>query len=250
MSYQPVYVLLGATGGIGSALARVLAADGARLVLGSRTDSALSSLAQETGAQYRSVDATRYEDVQGLVDFAVEQHGRIDGAVNLVGSIMLKAAHLTSPEEFEETVMLNLTTAFYVVKAATRAMQRNKEPDGGAVVLMASVAGRLGLANHEAIAAAKGGVMGLTQAAAATYAPRQIRVNAVAPGLVRTPMSARLTSSEAAEEASAKMHPLGRIGEPEDVVGAIRFLLDREQSGWMTGQTVSVDGGFATVRPR
>lgn len=246
----PIYVILGATGGIGSALTHALAADGARLVLGARSEDDLAALAGTTGADYRSLDATRYDEVQGIIDYAVEQHGRIDGAVNLVGSILLKPAHLTSEEEFTETIALNLNTAFFLVKAATRAMQRNKEPDGGSLVLMASVASRLGLANHEAVAAAKGGVMGLMKAAAATYAARQVRVNVVAPGLVRTPMSARLTSSEAAEEASAKMHPLGRIGEPDDVIGAIQFLLDRERSGWITGQTLSVDGGFATVRPR
>lgn len=246
----PVYLLLGATGGIGSALTRALAADGARLVLGARTEADLRALADETGAHVHPLDATRYDDVQAAVDGAVERHGRLDGAVNLVGSILLKPAHLTSTEEFAETLALNLHTAFYLVKAAARAMQRNSEPEGGSIVLMASVASRLGLANHEAIAAAKGGVEALARAAAATYAPRRIRVNAVAPGLVRTPMSARLTSSAAAEDASAKMHPLGRIGEPDDLVGALRFLLDAERSGWVTGQTLSVDGGFATVRPR
>ncbi|MEM1044272.1 MAG: SDR family oxidoreductase [Bacteroidota bacterium] len=247
---SPVYLLLGATGGIGSALARSLAASGARLVLSARREDALHALAEETGATAHPLDATDYAQVQAAVDATVEAHGRIDGAANLVGSILLKPAHLTSVEEFDTTVALNLNTAFYLVKAAARAMQTNKEPSGGAIVLMASVAARLGLANHEAIAAAKGGVSGLVLAAAASYAPRKIRVNAVAPGLVRTPLTARLTGSEAAEQASAKMHALGRIGEPEDLAGALAFLLDAERSGWITGQTLSVDGGFATVRPR
>lgn len=246
---MPVYLILGATGGIGTALTRKLAPS-ADLVLGARTDSDLRALADETGATAHPLDATHYDEVQGLVDAAVEQHGRIDGAVNLVGSILLKPAHLTSTDEFDETVALNLNTAFHLVKASTRVMQRNKAPEGGSIVLMSSVAARLGLANHEAIAAAKGGVEGLTRAAAASYAPRQIRVNAVAPGLVRTPMSERLTSSEAAEKASAQMHALGRIGEPDDLVEALHLLLDRERSAWVTGQVLSVDGGFATVRPR
>ena len=246
----PVYLILGATGGIGSALTRALAADGARLVLGARSEDALQRLAGEAGATAHPLDATDYAQVQAAVDATVAAHGRIDGAANLVGSILLKPAHLTSVEEFDATIGLNLNTAFYLVKAAARAMQTNKEPAGGAIVLMSSVAARLGLANHEAIAAAKGGVSGLALAAAASYAPRSIRVNAVAPGLVRTPLTERLTSSDAAEQASAKMHALGRIGEPADLVDALRFLLDREQSGWVTGQTISVDGGFATVRPR
>jgi NAD(P)-dependent dehydrogenase (short-subunit alcohol dehydrogenase family) len=253
---MPVYLILGATGGIGTALTRKLAPT-ADLVLGARTESDLRTLADslphsggETRATTHTLDATQYDEVQGIVDAAVEQHGRIDGAINLVGSILLKPAHLTSTDEFAETVALNLNSAFFLVKAATRAMQRNKDPEGGAIVLMSSVAAQLGLANHEAIAAAKGGINGLTKAAAASYAPRQIRVNAVAPGLVRTPMSERLTSSDAAEKASAQMHPLGRIGEPDDLVDALHFLLDREQSAWVTGQVLSVDGGFATVRPR
>ena len=250
MSDLPVYAIVGATGGIGSALTRALAADGARLVLGARTEPDLRSLADEVGGTARPLDATQYDAVQAFIDAAVDQHGRLDGAVNLAGSILLKPAHLTSTEEFEETLRLNLHTAFYLVKAAARAMQKNKNPEGGAVVLVSTVAARLGLANHEAIAAAKGGVEGLVRAAAATYAPRQIRVNAVAPGLVRTPMSERLTSSAQAEEASAKMHPLGRIGEPDDLVPAIRMLLSGGAGGWITGQTLSVDGGFATVRPR
>jgi NAD(P)-dependent dehydrogenase (short-subunit alcohol dehydrogenase family) len=246
---MPVYLILGATGGIGSALTRKLAPS-TDLVLGARTEDDLRALADETGATPHTLDATQYDEVQRVVDAAVEQHGRIDGAINLVGSILLKPAHLTSTDEFAETIALNLNSAFFLVKAAARAMQRNKDPEGGSIVLMSSVAARLGLANHEAIAAAKGGVIGLTKAAAASYAPRQIRINAVAPGLVRTPMSERLTSSEAAEKASAQMHPLGRIGEPDDLVDALQFLLDRNRSGWVTGQVLSVDGGFATVRPR
>ncbi|MEP0545991.1 MAG: SDR family oxidoreductase [Rhodothermales bacterium] len=247
---MPVYLILGASGGIGTALTHRLAADGADLVLGARNEAPLRALADEVGATAHPLDATSYEAVQGIVDAAVEQHGRIDGAVNLVGSILLKPAHLTSVDEFDTAISLNLNTAFYLVKAAARAMQTNKEPEGGAIVLMSSVAARLGLANHEAIAAAKGGVSGLTLAAAASYAPRKIRVNAIAPGLVRTPLTERLTSSDAAVDASAKMHALGRIGEPDDLVDALHFLLDSSRSGWVTGQTLSVDGGFATVRPR
>ena len=250
MPDAPVYVLVGGTGGIGAPLARRLASSGARVVLGARDADRLSALAGETGAKAFTLDATEPDAVDGLVAAAVEAHGRLDGLVNLVGSILLKPAHATSPEEFAETVRLNLTTAFLALRAAVRPMQRNADPAGGSVVLMSSVAGRLGLANHEAVAAAKAGVEGLARAAAATYAPKGIRVNAVAPGLVRTPLAGRLVATEQAEAASAQMHPLGRVGEPEDLTDALAFLLDRDRSGWVTGQTFSVDGGFATVRPR
>ena len=116
-------------------------------------------------------------------------------------------------------------------------------------MLVSSVAARIGLANHEAIAAAKAGIIGLTLAAAASYAERGIRVNCVAPGLVRTPLTARLTATEAALKVSAAMHPLGRIGEPGDVAAAIAWLLDPQQS-WITGQVLGIDGGLATIQAR
>lgn len=244
MPDSPVYAILGATGGIGTALSRRLSQDGARLVLGARALEPLQSLATETGAAAYQIDATRYTDVERLVAAADEHFGRLDGVVNLVGSLLLKPAHLTTEDEFAETLSQNLTTAFHTLKASVSSLQ-----DGGSVVLMASVASEYGLANHEAIAAAKGGVASMVRAAAASYAPKGVRINAVAPGLVRTPMTARLTAREAAEQASAKMHPLGRIGEPEDIASAIAYLLGPESS-WVTGQVLSVDGGFATVRPR
>ena len=250
MAQAPVYVLVGGTGGIGAPLARRLAEDGARVVVGARDADKLSALAGETGAKAFTLDATEPDAIAGLVQAAVDAHGRVDGVANLVGSILLKPAHALSPEAFDETLRLNLHTAFYAVRAAVTAMRKNAEPAGGSVVLMSSVAARLGLANHEAVAAAKAGVEGLARAAAATYAPQGIRVNAVAPGLVRTPLAGRLVASEQAVEASAKMHPLGRIGEPEDLTDALAFLLDRDRSGWVTGQALSVDGGFSTVRPR
>ena len=120
---------------------------------------------------------------------------------------------------------------------------------GGSIVLVSSAAAQIGLANHEAIAAAKAGVIGLTRAAAASYSRQGIRVNAVAPGLVRTKLTARLTSSPQAEQTSIAMHALGRIGEPEDVASAIAWLLDSDQS-WVTGQVIGVDGGLGSIRAR
>ena len=123
------------------------------------------------------------------------------------------------------------------------------QPTGGSVVLVSSAAARLGLANHEAIAAAKAGVIGLTLSAAATYAARGLRVNCVAPGLVRTPLTARITGSPAATQASLGMHALGRLGEPDDVAAAIAYLLSPE-AGWVSGEVLGVDGGLATLRAR
>jgi len=117
------------------------------------------------------------------------------------------------------------------------------------VVLVSSAAARIGLANHEAIAAAKAGVAGLVLSAAATYARARIRVNAVAPGLVDTPLARGITSNDLATKASIAMHPLGRLGRPEDVARGILFLLD-PVNDWVTGQMLGVDGGLADLKTR
>lgn len=244
-----VHLILGATGGVGSTLARQLAASGAQLVLAARNADALAALATELGATSVVVDATIPADIDRAVETTVQTFGRIDGATNCVGSLLLKPAHLTRPEEFEEVLSVNLKSAFSLVRAASRAMMSNTEPTGGSIVLVASAAARIGLANHEAIAAAKGGIMSLTLSAAASYAAKQVRVNCVAPGLVRTPLTARITGSAAGEQSSLAMHALGRLGEPGDVARAIAFLMD-PQNSWITGQTLGVDGGLGTLRSR
>jgi NAD(P)-dependent dehydrogenase (short-subunit alcohol dehydrogenase family) len=105
------------------------------------------------------------------------------------------------------------------------------------------------MANHEAIAAAKGAIMGLTLSAAATYAARGIRVNCVAPGLVETPLTESLLSSDANRKASQGMHALGRLGSPADVAHSMAWLLS-EESSWVTGQVLGVDGGLGSILPR
>ena len=246
---SPVHLILGATGGIGSTLARQLAATGARLVLAARRADALEALGAELGATTVLTDATQPGDVDRAVATAVQTFGRLDGAANCVGSLLLRPAHLTSPDEFDDVLAVNLRSAFSLVRSATRAMMNNREPAGGSIVLVASAAARIGLANHEAIAAAKGGVISLTLSAAASYASKQVRVNCVAPGLVRTPLTTRITGNAAAEQASVAMHALGRLGEPADVANAIEFLLNPANS-WITGQTLGVDGGLGTLRSR
>ena len=239
------FVVLGAGGGIGSATARLLAERGARVVLAGRTPGPLDELAAETGGLAHPLDATRTAEVAAAVERAVDEFGRIDGIANCVGSLLLKPAHITTDDEWDETIATNLRSAFAAVRAGARAMRS----EGGSIVLVSSAAAQIGLANHEAIAAAKGGIAGLTLSAAASYAPSGIRVNAVAPGLVRTRLTERLTASEKAEEASRAMHALGRLGEPGDVAAAISFLLDPDNS-WITGQVIGIDGGLGSVRPR
>ena len=192
-----------------------------------------------------TVDATDPDAIDALADRAAAELGGLDGLVNCAGSILLKPAHLTSTADWQATIATNLTSAFGCVRAAGRLMKG----EGGSVVLVSSAAARVGLANHEAIAAAKAGIIGLVLSAAATYAKQKVRFNAVAPGLVRTPLSKGLLSSELAEKASVGMHPLGRLGEPDEVAAAIDWFLDPAQ-GWITGQVLGIDGGLADLRGR
>lgn len=244
---KPVYAILGATGGIGVALCRCLVAQGARLMIGARDEARLAALASELGelnAAYLVTDATQSEQVDAFIAHGLTTYGQLDGAANCVGSLLLKPAHITTNDEWDFTIRQNLNSAFYLLRAATKAMKA-----GGSVVLLSSAAARTGLANHEAIAAAKAGVIGLMLSAAASYAARNIRVNCVAPGLVATPLTARITGNEASLKASTAMHALGRVGAPEDIASAIAWLLDPSNS-WVTGQVIGVDGGLSSVRPR
>lgn len=242
----PAVVIFGATGGIGSALARQLHGLGYRLSLTARNPERLSSLATELSADSRALDVTDAAAVDDALGAAEARFGRLDGVVNCVGSILLKPAHLTSDAEWRATLGANLDSSFFILRAATRRMMRT---GGGSLVFVSSAVATRGMINHEAIAAAKAGVIGLAQSAAATYARYQIRVNCVAPGLVRTPLTAALTGQESALKASAALHPLGRIGEPDEVASAIRWFLDPQQS-WVTGQVLAVDGGLGSVQAR
>jgi len=238
------YVILGAYGGIGSALSRRLAKKRAHLLLGGRDEVRLASLAAELGAEAFCLDASNLRQVESCMKRAAE-HGHVDGVANCVGSLLLKPAHLLSEEDWDATVAINLKSAFAVVRATAITMAQQ----GGSVVLLSTAAARIGLANHEAISAAKAGIEGLALAASASYAAKGIRFNCVAPGMTRTPLTAKLLQNEMMAKASAGMHALGRIGEPDDVASAIEWLLDPEQN-WVTGQVIGVDGGLSRIRSR
>jgi NAD(P)-dependent dehydrogenase (short-subunit alcohol dehydrogenase family) len=205
----------------------------------------MQKLSAELGIEHAIVNAVRLDEVDTFFSDLQQRACPIAGVANCAGSLLLKPAHQTSEEEYAETIAANLTTAFAVVRASAKAMMKS----GGSIVLVSSAAARQGLSNHEAIAAAKAGVIGLTLSAAATYASYRIRVNCVAPGLVRTPLTQRLTSNETSLRASVAMHPLQRIGEPADVASAIAWLLD-PRNEWVTGQILGIDGGLATVRSK
>jgi 3-oxoacyl-[acyl-carrier protein] reductase len=226
------YLIIGASSGIGQAVVSLLKKNGHHVFTTARNNSRINPDAY--------LDATDFEAVEDIFQKA----GEIKGVVNCCGSLLLKPAHLTTRQEFEKTLNCSLMTAFATVRAAAKYMT-----SGGSVVLISSAAAIKGLANHEAIAAAKAGVIGLTLSAAATYASRNLRFNAVAPGLVNTQLTSNIFSHESSRKISESMHALGRLGTPEDVAKAIAFLLDPEND-WITGQVIAVDGGLSSIAPR
>lgn len=242
---HPVFLVFGATGSVGSALSHRLSTTGNHVMMAGRKRARLDDLSRTFSCPSTTVEATDPTSIEQAFDDTIAEFGRIDGVANCVGSVTLKPAHLTNDEDWNQTIAINLTSAFLVVRSAVKRMRKK----GGSVVLVSSAAARVGLANHEAIAAAKAGIIGLTLSAAASYATRNIRINAVAPGLVQSNMTRQLWEDPAAAQSSIQMHALGRLGDPNDVASAIDWLL-QPSNNWITGQVIGVDGGLGCIVPR
>lgn len=242
----PIAVVTGATGAIGSATARRLVAAGWRVALIGRDRGRVDDLAAELGttAAAFAADATVSATIDAAFGEVVERFGPPDALVHAVGSTILKPLHAMSDAEIDEVLQVNLLSAIYATRAFVRAAARGRP---AAILLFSSAATRIGLVNHEAIAAAKGGIDGLVTSAAATYAARGIRVNGIAPGLVRSGLTARLVENEGTMRMSEAMHPMGRIGDAEDVAALAAFLVSPDAS-WITGQVVAVDGGLSGIK--
>lgn len=239
------YLIIAATSGIGRATVEQLCAAGHQLFLSGRNDTTIKPLAESYRADYALLDATDFAAVEAVFQQAIAALGHLDGVVNCAGSLLLKPAHLTTQAQYRATLDASLTTAFATVQAAGKTMAKT----GGSVVLLSSAAALSGFANHEAIACAKAGIIGLTYSAAATYAANKLRFNAVAPGLTATPLTQGLVNNPVSLKVSEAMHALGRIGTPDDVARAIVFFLD-PANDWITGQVLAVDGGLSQVHPR
>jgi len=234
--------ILAARSTIGQAVSRRLGEMGAQVALIGRELSGVRVDATRFSAE---CDLADFDAVENALDSAREAMRGLTGIVNCAGSMLLKSAHLTTREEFNKGIEANLATAFAAVRAAARQLGDS----GGSVVLLSSAAATLGMTNHDLIRAAKAGVEGLVGSAAATYAGKSIRVNAVAPGLVYSKLSERLLTNRASRKISEALHPLTRIGSPDEIASAICWLLHPEQS-WVTGQVIGVDGGLSRVQPR
>ena len=241
-----VLIVTGATGGIGSALVRRARAAGRTVAAIARGEERLAELAQATGAAPYACDVLDEQALKATVERIAEEHGPVDGLAHAVGAIALRPLHATSLDEWRRTFELNATSAFLAVKAVVPQMMREKR---GSVVLFSSVAVQTGLQNHENVAASKGAIEALVRSASISYARYNVRFNAIAPALTKTPLSQSFWNNEAMLAASTAMHPLGRIGEPDDIAAAALFALS-DDAGWMTGQVIGVDGGLsAGVQP-
>ena len=240
---QKVYAIFGATGGVGNVLTKRLTETGAIIYLLARNEEKLERFSKEVSQPYMVVDATDEDLVADALKRIVEKERRLDGVVSLVGSVFLKPLHLTTQKEFEEVMKINTTSSFCILKHALSFMKE------GSIVLSSSTAGLIGLANHETIAAAKAAIIGLMRSAAASYATKGIRINAVAPGLTRAPLTQAITGNQMALKTSTSFHPLGRIGEPEDVAAAICWLLS-DDSAFVTARVIAVDGGLSSIKLR
>jgi len=245
-----VVIVTGAAGGIGHATCHVLAAHGARLVLsdvGEGEHLAAAIVAGGGDAIYHRADLASETAIAGLVDRAVDHFGRLDGAFNNAGIEQRnKPLADLSLDEWERAIRIDLTAVFLCVKYQVRAMLGH---GGGAIVNTASSLGQVAIPGAGEYIAAKHGVIGLTRAASADYAAQGIRVNAVLPGIVRTPLIARLLEEPSFAAMGEKLrarHPIGRFGEPSEIGEAVAWLLS-DAASFMSGAALACDGGYLSI---
>ena len=241
---EKVAVVTGASRGIGREIALVLSRAGAAIVAADIMADLLKGVIDEIiagGGRALPVaaDVTKFDDCQNLADAAVKEFGRLDILVNNAGITRDNIILRMKDEEWQKVIDTNLKGAFYCIKAASRAMMKQRS---GRIINIASVAGLLGTAGQANYAASKAGVIALTKVAAREFASRGITVNAVAPGFIETDMTRAL--SEEVRTASLNMIPLARMGVPADVANVVLFLAS-DLSAYVTGETIRIDGGMA-----
>ena len=241
---NPVALVTGARGGIGAEVVARLRATGHRVAAVGRDAASLASIEADA---HVTADTTTPEGAAAAIAACREQLGSAPVMLaQCVGSTLIAPLHRTSAAQYREVMRVNLDSAIYMLQAWVDAMRTAGLR--GSAVLASSVVARIGVANHEAIAAAKGGIEALARSAAATYAPIGLRVNVVAPGLTETPMTAHMLRLDAMREGAGKQYPLGGIQTAAQVADTMVWLLS-EGASRITGQVIAVDGGFTTVRP-
>lgn len=242
-----VAMITGSTYGIGKATAIAFAARGAKLVLSDwKEDVDTLNIVREMGAEaiFVRCDVSNEGDVQALVAKAIEHFGRLDFAFNNAGIEGESApAHLCSNDNWHRVIEINLSGAWYCMKHQIPEMLKQGK---GAIVNNASIAGLVGFQGSPAYVASKHGLVGLTKNVALDYAKQGIRVNAVCPGVIHTPMIDRFTKEDPRVlEQFAAAKPMGRIGKPEEIAETVVFLCS-EGASFITGQALAIDGGWVT----
>jgi NAD(P)-dependent dehydrogenase (short-subunit alcohol dehydrogenase family) len=244
-----VAVVTGGAHGIGRATAKALAAEGARVAIGDVDEVEGEASAQDVRAAggdavFVRADVTSLDDVRALVRAAVEGWGRLDVMFNNVGVAIGGSAGEMNEADWNRVLDVNLSGVWRGMRVAIPEMLRS---GGGSIVNTSSVQGHVGFAGWAGYAASKGGVDALTRQAAVEYAPKGIRINAVVPGTILTAMNEgilrEVDDPEALLRAWKAMHPIGRIGTPEEVAAAVVFLAS-DESSFVTGESLRVDGGM------
>lgn len=239
-----VALVTGARGGIGREVVAQLRASGHRVAAVGRDADTLAAVPADA---HIAADTTTPEGAAAAVAACNEQLGGPPSLLaHCVGSTLIAPLHRSSVMQIREVLRINLDSALFMLQAWIEGLRAAGQP--GSAVLVSSVVARIGVANHEAIAAAKGGIEALARSAAATYAGAGLRINVVAPGLTETPMTAGMLRADAMREGAGKQYPLGGVQTAAQVADTLVWLLS-DGAARITGQVIAVDGGFTTVRP-
>lgn len=236
-------VITGATKGLGKQIALELAKDGFEIVINYRTENdSLAQMVEEinktTKAYTFKADISNFDEAKALVDFATSETGKIDLLVNNAGITNDKLLVRMSEEDFSKVIDINLKGTFNCIRHASRLMMKQKF---GRIVNISSVIGLIGNVGQANYAASKAGVIGLTKSAAREMAPYSVTVNAIAPGFIKSDMTDKLTD-EIKDNIKSSI-PMKKIGEPKDVANLVKFLAN-DETGYITGQVINVDGGM------
>ena len=239
---ERVAVVIGGASGLGAATARALHGEGYRVTVADRDGAGAQSLAAELGCTAASVDVTDEDRVAALFDTVREREGAVHAVVNTAGTSGWSPVVDHDVQQWREVVDLNLVGAFIVLKHAGRVVA-----DGGALVSLSSLNARQPGEGLSAYCSAKAGVSMLTQVAALELAPRGVRVNAIAPGLVITPLTEAAQAVPGVTEDYVANTPLGRVGTPEEIAAAAVYLCS-DRAAWVTGEVLDINGGAHLMR--